>query len=281
VEASQREVALARHWGQNILIYGDYVQTTDKGVTTLNPQQEAWERKTQDVLRAIEGTRVGGVLIKLVNGTHRSLTIRPLAASLLGATRAAANQPAHAGAAGQQVKPGQPQVADGLGSGVTLWFDPDTWSGSASSGVDPSNHMGPDDVLFHELVHAYRFMRGKAIGKRMDFFENREEFYAVLLTNIYVADMNRLQDLRGSHRLPFDTLGFQQQFMAPQRSDKLFYFQFTTEIDELCTTMPELTKPIEGLPTWNPLRARRDKDKPDPMFAEPIGAAGRAADRIK
>jgi hypothetical protein len=271
---------MARYWGQNILIYGDYVQISDKGITAQNPKKDEWERKTQDVFRTLEGTRVGGVLIRLINNVRRSLTVRPVASSLIGETRAAANAPVHAGERGQQVKPGEPQLADGLGSGATLWFDPDAWSGTAKSTVDPASHMAPDDVLFHECVHAYRFMRGKAIGKKMEFFENREEFYAVLLTNIYVADRNRLQDLRGSHRLPFDVLGFQQQFAAPQRSDKLFYFQFTTEIDELCTAMPELTTPLSGLPTWNPLRARRDKDKPDPMFTEPIGAAGRAAEII-
>ena len=258
---------MARYWGQKILIYGDYVQTSEKGITIKNLDQEEWERKTQDVFRRIEGSQVGRVLLRLINNGHRMLAVRPLAASLLGETRSVASNPVHAGEKGAQVKPGDPQLADGLGSGATIWFDPDTWSGAAKSAADPANHMRPDDVLFHECVHVYRYMRGKAVDKRIDFFENREEFYAVLLTNIYVADLKRPQDLRGSHRLPFDALGYQQQFAAPQTSEKLFYFQFTSEIDELCTTMPELTNPLCGLPTWNPLRVRRDKDKPNSMYS--------------
>jgi hypothetical protein len=201
--------------------------------------------------------------------------------SLIEEIRAAANNPVHAGEKGARLSPDDARVADALGSGVTIWFNPDTWTGPAKAGVDPANHMQPDDVLFHECVHAYRFIRGKGTAKSMDFFKNLEEFYAVLLTNIYVADLKRERDLRGSHRLPFEALGAEKRFAAPQLSEKLFYFQFSDEIDDLCRKMSELTTPLSGLPTWNPLRVRRDKDKPDPMFSQPIGAAGRAAEIIR
>jgi len=257
---------MARHWGENILIYGDYVRSEASGITTKNPNQENWERTTQDLLRSIQATRVGSVLLRLINATPRSLTIRPLASALLLQTASAANTPVHAGAAGVPLKPKSPEKADGRGSGVTIWFDPDTWSGTAKNTVDPGNHMQPDDVLFHEMVHALRAMRGRMTAKDLDFWDNKEELIAVLLTNIYLADNGRPDDLRGSHNLPFEGLGSQHQFAAPQPSENMFYREYSDEIDELCTTMPDLCEPISTLTTWNPIRARKTQPARDAMF---------------
>jgi hypothetical protein len=52
----------------------------------------------------------------------------------------------------------------------------------------------PHEVLFHELVHAYRFVSGKhpahnarATGGLWRY-DDAEEFFAVLITNIYISD---------------------------------------------------------------------------------------------
>ncbi|MCL2713376.1 MAG: hypothetical protein FWD68_01955 [Alphaproteobacteria bacterium] len=49
-----------------------------------------------------------------------------------------------------------------------------------------------DEVLFHELVHAMRQIRGLVfLGLLRDGFQNEEEFIAILLTNIYSSETHR------------------------------------------------------------------------------------------
>jgi len=49
-----------------------------------------------------------------------------------------------------------------------------------------------DEVLFHELVHAMRQIRGLIyLGIPRDGFQNEEEFIAILLTNIYSSETHR------------------------------------------------------------------------------------------
>ncbi len=50
----------------------------------------------------------------------------------------------------------------------------------------------PDEVLFHELVHAYRQLsllnNEKPLGGGLTLYENDEDFFAVMVTNIYITD---------------------------------------------------------------------------------------------
>jgi hypothetical protein len=66
----------------------------------------------------------------------------------------------------------------------------------------------PNEVLFHELFHAWRDMKGlpghatAAVGRGLGaLYQNTEEFLAVTITNIYVSDhTNRwASGLRGDH----------------------------------------------------------------------------------
>jgi hypothetical protein len=63
---------------------------------------------------------------------------------------------------------------------------------------DGNNATLPHEILFHELVHAFRRLSGKMkkgvlIG-RLRYYRNSEEFLAVTLTNIFISDAtNRLK----------------------------------------------------------------------------------------
>ena len=49
----------------------------------------------------------------------------------------------------------------------------------------------PDEVLFHELVHAARYLGGdfkKTPIPKMPEYDNEEEYFAVLITNIYISE---------------------------------------------------------------------------------------------
>ena len=116
--------------------------------------------------------------------------------------------------------------------------------------------MQPDDVLFHEMVHVLRQFRGLFKPTRLgDGFEFVEEYYAVLLTNMYVTETGRPQDRRASHRLPFETLSSQQGTFADTPLD--FYFTHKDELDAFIGEMPDVCTPLGhiGNPiAWNPIR---------------------------
>jgi len=56
------------------------------------------------------------------------------------------------------------------------------------------------EVLLHELVHALRQMSGLLDPYPMERgFDTQEEFFAVLVTNIYTSERGRFRQLRGDH----------------------------------------------------------------------------------
>src|SRR5262249_12057975 len=146
---------------------------------TSNPNAGAYEFNTQEVLRKIQGTQVGAILIQRINSLSQTaaftVTIRPLNEKAIGLTRTfAADENA--------ARPGHG------GSSATIWYDPTTWThADAKVGYDPANFYQPDDVLFHELVHALRILRGMIDLVPIRDWDNVEDLYAILLTNIYLS----------------------------------------------------------------------------------------------
>jgi hypothetical protein len=64
-------------------------------------------------------------------------------------------------------------------------FDPDMWSGRRMAA--PSN--APDEVLYHELVHASRYVNGVFDGEPVNKgYDDAEEYLAIVLTNIYMSE---------------------------------------------------------------------------------------------
>src|SRR5258708_23434633 len=58
----------------------------------------------------------------------------------------------------------------------------------------------PDEILFHEMVHATRQMRGIFNPMPLGFlYDTEEEFFAILLANIYASETGRPIDLRSDH----------------------------------------------------------------------------------
>lgn len=254
---------MSRFWGQNIQIDGSTVKEQFEDplaklylpgegppelVThdTSNPQAAAYENATQEVLRQIAKTPVGAILIQRINALSRRVTIRPLNEKAIGLTGTVADD-AQAARAGSQG-----------GSNVTTWYDPSTWNSAvAKTGVDPGNHYRPDDVLFHELVHALRMQRGLWDPARIVTWDNIEDLFAIMLTNIYLSSNNRDQDLRGDHGKFFRALPKSLLRPNEQQSDQAFYLQNDNYIDRLCGSLPDLCAPITLIQChWNPLRAR-------------------------
>ena len=87
----------------------------------------------------------------------------------------------------------------GAGANVVLFYSAETWEGAPAS-------KGPgfkaDEVLFHELVHITRVIRGRETHTSVDGggFGNIEEYFATVITNVYMSDkgLTRLRGLYGN-----------------------------------------------------------------------------------
>jgi len=141
---------------------------------------------------------------------------------------------------------------------VTIRYEPKAWSQpSVKASIDPANHFHADDVLFHELVHALRMLRGLMDLVPIRDWDNIEDLFAIMLTNIYNSSNNRNNDLRGDHRLPFHVLGNSPLRPTEQIDEEGFYTRFSTDINRLWLSLPDLCGGISRVSChWNPLRAR-------------------------
>ncbi len=77
--------------------------------------------------------------------------------------------------------PGAPKE----GGGIRMYFNPSDFT------FTQKNLQGGDDILFHELVHAYRMGRLGYAGLRkipMNTATDAEEFFALHMQNVYLAD---------------------------------------------------------------------------------------------
>jgi hypothetical protein len=99
----------------------------------------------------------------------------------------------------------------GLGSNVAVHYNPEYTGGVPSCPRDGKTTSGPcrlllgaaqekDDQLLHELVHALRDLRGQwsmvpTLNKQ---WENEEEFFAILVANIYISEKGQ-KILRATH----------------------------------------------------------------------------------
>jgi hypothetical protein len=101
----------------------------------------------------------------------------------------------------------QPLKGTGGGSSVEIGFTPGMFSHQEAAGA------APDEVLAHELTHSYRQLRGNctmtgvgckiykgpaghAVAAWSENYPNLEEFFAVLVANIYISAKNAGERLR-------------------------------------------------------------------------------------
>ena len=123
------------------------------------------------------------------------------------------------------------------------------------NGIDPANHYRPDDILFHELVHALRTMRGLWNPVRIVNWDNIEDLFAITLTNIYLSRNNRSNDMRGDHQRLYRPLPNSLLPPGMRQSDQAFYLQNASYIDGLSQSMLELCAPTTAINfSWNPPR---------------------------
>jgi hypothetical protein len=80
-------------------------------------------------------------------------------------------------------------VGTGLGSGSDLEFSPESWGPSRTSCYQGEYGSLPDEVLFHEMIHALRNLQGvrNPWPTEDKDYGNEEEFLAIVATNVYIS----------------------------------------------------------------------------------------------
>lgn len=181
--------------------------------TSLGMLRWLYEIQIIQLLRGIERTRTGGAVIWQVwkvpgkamriipwnQGTRNAVAhpINRLAATPKGLPYLLCGGNNTGQAAGG--------IGTGLGSDTDVKFSPQGW-GTQGAG------SGPDELLLHEMVHGLREMRGKlhCRSKSMGNYDTEEEFFAILITNIYISEKNKKYGsklpLRADHHA-FNRLG--------------------------------------------------------------------------
>lgn len=141
-----------------------------------------------------------------------------------------------------------------VGSGTfrsRVWF--------TAAQVFKSDYAGlPDEFLHHELVHAMRQTSGKwspiGLPDELEQYKNWEEFYAVLLTNIYISDdsNSRKSKLLGAY--------IKRKELEPEFSGSLTFFRRSSfvfpMIDQLCQKYQDYTQALSNVKAdFNPIAA--------------------------
>jgi hypothetical protein len=137
----------------------------------------------------------GLALFSEISDTNRSLSIVPFHGSDINAEAAWRNQSdvVDSTAAGRPVDYGSDtdkRVGTGLGTDSVIDFTPGIFVGS----VMAEEGYAPDEVLFHEMIHASRIMRGKLDSVPVNAgYDDEEEYLAIVLSNIYLSEKGQVR----------------------------------------------------------------------------------------
>ena len=155
---------------------------------------------------------------------------------------------------------GNPEMHRGA-LNVIVGFSP-----NSSCYLDPKSRVyepggSPAEVLFHELVHAFRLVTEKASNRRLysnpfvpeklrknPEYDFKEDFFTILISNIYSSETGR--PLRGGHRnndpLP-PHLSTDDGFLAVKEYERL--------VKQFCDDHPSVSHELSKVTSdYNPIR---------------------------
>jgi hypothetical protein len=237
-----------RNWGPNIVVDGAPPRDSagSQPVATA-PGAEAYESRTEEVLRQMAGNPAGRILLDGFDALPGKVVIRP--------PRAAVTLSLGRQAGSNVLRAGRPTSAPEL----TLWYDSARVDPVAMQVRDPGHRWNPDDMLFHECVHAMRQILGVWRQAPMPEWRDREEFHGVMMTNIYLSRGGREADMRGDHGAAFKPLAPSLRYAvssdAHDNQGRAFASKYKQEILSLRSEMFGVYLEISKMPLgWNPLR---------------------------
>jgi hypothetical protein len=163
---------------------------------------------------------------------------------------------------------------------INVQFLPSTWQAGSACATAPS--AAPAPVLLHELVHAYRQINGKVIsaGAKVPGFnyENKEEFYAILLTNIHLSATGQrvLRRDHTDHKPLYPELSSSEPFLVHIREHRLMIQDFFRDHHQICQNHVRMDQcpfnPIDYFLTHSAQMVELMRRKPDPPSAADLAA---------
>jgi hypothetical protein len=201
-----------------------------------------WEQQVYRLLMLIGSTRVGKLLFESLNPTVKHWII-----PLDDLNKATATGAAYA-------FPGHPKE----GGGVRVYFNPPDFNWSHKryrKGDVEFQWRSADDVLFHEMVHAYRLGRVGYYGQNwtpMNEYETAEEFLALHLQNIYLESRGSqrvYRDYRSLRAVSKDTA--YQYFVGD--AEVLMAFRHYLDREPLAKAVAQWKQPADSFNPWRDL----------------------------
>jgi hypothetical protein len=195
------------------------------------PESVEYEKQVYLQLQLIKATTIGRVLLDSLVTTTR-VWIVPL--DLLDKAECKC---------GAYTFPGKPNE----GGGVRVYYNP--------SDHRPSEERwrGADDILFHELVHAYRMqlVGYDAVNKArtMNTYQDVEEFFALQMQNVYLSNRGARRYYKNYPRIKSVSKDTAYQDFAGD-AEVLMVFRHFVERDPLATKVSKWMSPPDSFNPW-------------------------------
>lgn len=225
---------------------------------------EVWTASVRELLRKINGTKCGDILLRSIRYHGRWVRIEPHLPSKIASKycTADADGPTDTDKVMNQLSIFQ--FAGFRKIAAVVRITPQRYG--AGTDCDKIYNIYPDsyrpeayEILFHELVHAFRFVSGKhfdngnplrQVSGGLSLYDSTEEFFAILATNILASETkgNVRSSHHGHHKIDDRLKG---SFEFYKISTKAFHW-----VDRFCKDHPYFTKELSKIKTsFNPLTA--------------------------
>ncbi|MCL2714750.1 MAG: hypothetical protein FWD68_09275 [Alphaproteobacteria bacterium] len=252
----------------------DGTSVSPLGLSGPGGRDRAYEATLLGLLRTIDGSLTGQALFREIESCGaRNMTILPETPGMFkgdvpnsdaGTRRPLVADPRKI----KTIGPDEEVLLDRVGKGqnVDIHFTPGSFRDFLTT------HTGglavftagaqPDEILLHEMVHAVRLMKGLMIPiiPLPNDYENDEEFFAILVANIYASETHRVirvskgvsyPDQRADHNKYKLSTESEIDFM-PAKDDGDFHFVL---VRKLVAEQPAFTNSLRQVDCpFNPIR---------------------------
>ncbi len=218
---------------------------------TPRPESQEYENQVYKLLTLICSTKVGRLLFESLNRNVKHWIV-PLDYLDKAECQCAAYE-----------FPGPPKS----GGGVRVYFNPTDFNSPAK------RWFSADDILFHELVHAYRcgrFGYNNDTSPRMNEYTTAEEFLALHMQNVYLANRGSTRFYRSYRSLQSVSKGTAYQYFAGD-AEVLMAFRHFVDNDPLAATVARWMHPADSFNPW------RDQSVLERMY---LGSASLGISRL-
>jgi Effector protein len=151
-----------------------------------------YKAKVREQFRPIPKAKTGQALLTEIERTIYFVRIKPNWdwSDPVNASATPRNS-RDATARGKPVRIESERVGTGRGASSTIMYTPEMWGPNGASKIRAPAY-DPDEIIYHELVHASRQMRGVQEDIRVNRgYDDMEEYLATVITNIYMSERGK------------------------------------------------------------------------------------------